>query len=60
MSTKPDSVGWPWLRTPAATRLLDRIAEDNRREAEEQRIRASNTQILTDHVSAWVRDPRRI
>lgn len=44
---KTDPIGWPWLRTPAATRLIDRLWPE---EVAEQLQREQNEAAVTRHV----------
>ena len=49
-----DPVGWPWLRTPEATRLINRLWPDDEQELEKIRQRAINDEIFTRAIrSCW-------
>ena len=46
-----DPIGWPWLRTPAATRLIDRLWPDETAERERQE---RNDRIVTQEIQAYL------
>lgn len=45
---KADPIGWPWLRTPAATRLIDRLWPE---EVAEQRRQETNDEVYKRAVA---------
>jgi hypothetical protein len=51
MDKTPNPIGWPWLRTPAATRLIDRLWPE---EIAEREQRERNQQIVTAEIQAYL------
>lgn len=51
MAAKPDPVGWPWLRTQAATRLLDRLWPEDVAERDQ---RERNERIVTEQIQEYL------
>lgn len=51
-----DPIGWPWLRTQEATRLINQLwpeSEDERRDREQRELHEA---IYTDAVRKFFRD----